>query len=178
MLATKIKSLLEIQENSQQKTALMEAIEGRNNTIIQLVLDAYQTSADNTGLCLQDAQQKTALIYAIETNNITAASNILARQPRTVTITTGGKTPLMHAIEYDDVKMVKLLLQYPQNLQSKDSRGFTALDYARGMKKANYDNATEIYDLIDAVLRKKERDLDFSGEYDAIENQPSKKQRR
>ncbi|WP_246849156.1 ankyrin repeat domain-containing protein [Aquimarina sp. U1-2] len=41
-----------------------------------------------------------------------------------------GMTPLMYAARYNRVEIIKLLIDHGAKLKAKDSKGFTALEYA------------------------------------------------
>ncbi len=59
-----------------------------------------------------------------------------------------GFTPLMAAVSYGRVEITKLLLKYNVNQEFQDSKGFTAVDFARKMNKKsvlellNYDKSS------------------------------------
>ena len=62
--------------------------------------------------------------------------------------TTNGLTPLMYAARYNQVEIIKLLLEKGANLKVKDERGFTALNHAENSK------ATEAVELLKNYSRK------------------------
>lgn len=72
-----------------------------------------------TPLCAAVKYQQLELIkYLIKTNiDLQKMSN--------------NKTPLMYAAKYGHLEIVKLLLQHGANKDAKNSKGRTALDYAR-----------------------------------------------
>ncbi|GAB3541642.1 hypothetical protein GCM10027343_12420 [Noviherbaspirillum agri] len=100
---------------------------------------------------------KTALFYAIGANNHKAAEALMQsganvnhayksaselRPDGDACIYPGlihtKRTPLMHAAQHSDVKMLKLLIQAESKLDAVDDLGFNALDYAvLGKKKDN-----------------------------------------
>lgn len=55
---------------------------------------------------------------------------------------TNGKTPLMYAARYNNLEIVKLLLDKGAKTNIKDSNNLTALDYARISK------ATEVFEYL------------------------------
>ena len=57
-------------------------------------------------------------------------------------------TPLMYAARYNQVEIIKLLLEKGANLKVKDERGFTALNHAENSK------ATEAVELLKNYSRK------------------------
>ncbi|MBA1437864.1 MAG: ankyrin repeat domain-containing protein [Epsilonproteobacteria bacterium] len=63
--------------------------------------------------------------------------NYLIEQGRDVNQTNrkSGFTPLMAAACYGRVEIAKLLLQHGANQYAKDSKGFSAIDFARKMNK-------------------------------------------
>ena len=73
---------------------------------------------------------------AITYNNIEMV-NFILQKGLNVNKTTrrSGFTPLMGATCYGRVEIVKILLEHGANQNLKDSKGFTAIDFARKMNK-------------------------------------------
>ncbi|WP_019143131.1 ankyrin repeat domain-containing protein [Noviherbaspirillum massiliense] len=107
---------------------------------------------------------KTALFYAIGSNNHKAAETLLragadvnqayksAKELRPdddkctyFALAHTKRTPLMHAAQHSDVRMLKLLIQANAHLDAADDMGYNALDYA--VMGRNKDNETYLKSL-------------------------------
>ncbi|PAV24702.1 ankyrin repeat domain-containing protein [Tamilnaduibacter salinus] len=95
---------------------------------------------------------KTALYYAIQFSQHDSVSLLLNNGANVnhtyqlekenkwscIGIERWGRTPLMHAAQHSDVRMIKLLLEAGADLHAKDVKGSSAIDYAKdNLKKEN-----------------------------------------
>lgn len=104
-------------ENSFGKTALFYAIAYNDHALVELLL---KNSADVNHRYIS-REKLDQIDYKVGVGFI--------RIDRPL------RTPLMHAAQHSDVKMMKLLIEYGADINAQDENGATIADYAKGSNK-------------------------------------------
>ena len=107
-----------------------------NQPTLTTAIESCNTTTDEFG-----NMYATPLVLAITKGDITVVKKFI-EYGVDVNEMTNGKTPLMYAARYNELEIVKLLLEKGAKTNIKDSNHFTALDYAR------ISNANEVFEYL------------------------------
>lgn len=125
-------------ENTEKKYPILYAID-RNNYVLVDLLFWYGANAN------QSSNNNIPLFYAIDYNADTSIINLIIKNNANIdTQNINGFTPLIEAVLYNNINVVKILLEKNANTEIRDftSEKYNALDYAYKY------HLTEITDLL------------------------------
>ena len=108
--------------NKQGETPLMYAAINGDLPVVKTLVLKHKAQLDHIGW--------TPLHYACAKGNYEVAQFLLSKGAMVDSLSLGGTTPLMMAVQSGNEYSVKLLLNYGANLQLRNNVGLTAIDIA------------------------------------------------